>query len=265
MGQDSIDGDGSAGWRLKSSRYPTQQSLIAAIRQGDDAAIEQLFSLYAPMLREEARKLNVAVGDREHLVCTLLDDVAMRFIDNPIVPAALTTYVVKTLRNRVRTQHRNSARERATDDNAYAAYGGSREMVVAECHSEYGIRTSTGSDDKLQSSARSVLSSLAGILAETLSREDRILIVGVDRDIPLRELAGDLGVSHGAARVRLSRLRQRMARLAIEHVDSLPEAERQDLRRFLRRANVGLADTAAEQPPSEPGSSPQEWRTNHEL
>lgn len=238
MREDDMAEDVPAGWSLRSSRYPTQQALIARIRQGDDDAIRHLFTLYAPMLREEARKLSVPAADRDHLVCTLLDDIAMRFMDSPIVPAALTTYVVRTLRNRVRTHHRNPTRERATDQNAYAAYGSSSEMVIAECHSEYGMRTSTGSGGDQQSHAGLSLKNLAVVLAACLSREDRVLITGVDRHIPLRELAQDLGVSHGAARVRLSRLRERIGKVAVAYVDSLPSAQKSELGRFLRRANV---------------------------
>jgi DNA-directed RNA polymerase specialized sigma24 family protein len=241
-------GEESSGLRLASALYPTQQVLMAGIRRGEDAAIRQLFTLYAPMLREEARKLGVPAPDREDVVCTLLDDIVMRVIDNPIAPPALTTYIVKTLRNRVRTHHRDSMRERSTDQKAYAEYGVSSEMIVAECHSEYGIRTATGGDMAPGSSGRSVLTHLANVLARKLSLEDRILIVGVDRLIPLRHLATELGVSHGAARVRLSRLRHRIGVVAVEYADALPPAEKQEVLRFLRRANV-VARGRTERPP----------------
>jgi DNA-directed RNA polymerase specialized sigma24 family protein len=240
VGERNKKGGEHSGLRLRSSRYPTQQSLVAAIAQGDESAILQLFTLYAPMLREEARRLNVAGGDRDHLVCTVLDDVVMRFVESPITPPALTTYVVNALHNRVRTQHRNSVRERATDEKAYATYGGSSEAVVAECHSEYGIRTSTDSGDTFDCIASPALNDLAALLVAQLSLEDHILVVGVDRNIPLRDLARELGITHGAARVRLSRLRQRIGRVAIEYAESLPPVPRRELQRFLRRANVAL-------------------------
>ncbi len=106
---------------------------------------------------------------------------------------------------------------------------------------------------------------LATALAGWLSQEDSILIVGVDRDIPLRELAAELGVSHGAARVRLSRLRQRISKVAVDYVDSLPSAEQQEVLRFLRRANVPAPNRPAEQLPRDLTSRAVHRRKSREL
>ena len=65
---------------LHSSRYPTQLRLIAAIRHGDQAAMRELFILFAPLLRDQARKMSVPAEDRDELVTTLLDDVVMHLM-----------------------------------------------------------------------------------------------------------------------------------------------------------------------------------------
>jgi hypothetical protein len=77
-------------------------------------------------------------------------------------------------------------------------------------------------------------------------REDELaLMIGVSRHIPLRELAAQAGVTYGAARVRVHRLRERFRKLVLQHVASLEADERHEVERFLRRAGLCL-ETRAE-------------------
>jgi alkylation response protein AidB-like acyl-CoA dehydrogenase len=70
-------------------------------------------------------------------------------------------------------------------------------------------------------------------------------MIGVGRHIPLRDLGEQLGLSHGAVRVRLSRLRERFIRLAIQYVGALAPAEKSEMQRFFRRAKIRLDPSAA--------------------
>ena len=74
------------------------------------------------------------------------------------------------------------------------------------------------------------------------------MLVCVGRHVPLREIASQLGITHGAARVRLHRLRERFRKLAIEHVRALRGEERTELERFLRRAEVSLTPAVDTKP-----------------
>jgi DNA-directed RNA polymerase specialized sigma24 family protein len=202
--------------------------------------MHELFVLYAPLLRDQAKKMSVPVGERDHLVDTLLDDIVIHLVEVEIPPRELTSYIVTSLRNRVRTGHRDTNRDHQTDESAYAEYGDSMERIVAECHSEYGIRASLPSDSDVRTPLRSAIKKLAEKSASELSRDELILMIGIGRHIPLRELADQLGLSHGAARVRLSRLRERFIRLAIQYIGTLERSEKREIERFFRRADVRL-------------------------
>jgi hypothetical protein len=67
-------------------------------------------------------------------------------------------------------------------------------------------------------------------------------MVGISRHIPLRDIAVQSGISYGAARVRVHRLRERFVKLARQHVVTLEPDERVELQRFFRRAGVLLDD-----------------------
>ena len=240
MGKESADARSIADGRLASTRYPTQHRLIAAIRRGEEPAIHELFVLYAPLLRDQAKKMSLPRDELNQLVDTLLDDIVMHLVEMEIPPRELTTYMITALRNRVRSRHRSVARARQTDENAYSEHGDSAEKIVAECHSEYGVRATLPPDAELQAPLRSAIRKLADKSASELSPDELILMIGVSRHIPLRDLGEQLGVSHGAVRVRLSRLRERFVRLAIQYVRTLAPDEKRELRRFFRRADIRL-------------------------
>jgi RNA polymerase sigma factor (sigma-70 family) len=207
--------------------------------------MHELFVLYAPLLRDQARRMSVPQGEQDQLVDTLLDDVVMRLVEVEIPPRELTTYIVSALRNRVRTHHRDTARDRQTDESAYSEHGDSAERIVAECHSEYSLRASLSPDTELEAPLRSAIKKLADRSASALSRDDLILMIGVGRHIPLRDLGEQLGLSHGAVRVRLSRLRERFIRLVIQYIGALAPGEKREMQRFFRRAQIGLDSPSA--------------------
>lgn len=202
--------------------------------------MHELFVLYAPLLRDQAKKMSVAIGERNQLVDTVLDDVVLHLVEVAIPPRELTTYIVGALRNRVRSAHRDSQRARSNDEGRYFEYGDTEEKIVGECHSEYGIRASRSMDADEESPLRSAIKKLADMSASELSSDELILMVGVSREIPVRDLAEQLGLTYVAARVKISRLRDRFVQLAIQYVETLASAERREIERFLGRANVRL-------------------------
>jgi hypothetical protein len=240
LGRPNVDAKAVAGGRLESSRYPTQRRLIAAIRRGEDAAIHELFILYAPLLRDQARLLSVPIGERNQLIETFLDDIVIHLLEVEIPPLELTSYIVKSLRNRVRTRHRDAMRAQENDERAYSEVGHSTERIVAECHSEYAMRVSQPSDIDGDAPLRSAIKKLADRSASELTDDELFLLIGVGRRIPLRELGEQLGITHVAARARVSRLRERFIRLAIQYVNTLEPAEKREIERFFRRADIRL-------------------------
>lgn len=240
MGQNDSNMRAVANGKLQSSRYPTQQRLMAAIRRGEEPAMRELFLLYAPLLRDQARQMSVQVAERNQLVDTVLGDVVLHLTEVSIPPRELTTYVVAALRNRVRSAHRDAERFRSKHESRYGEYGDTDERIVAECHSEYGMRVSRAPDSESASSLRMAIKKLADRSAGDLSREELMLMVGVGRDIPVRDLAEQLGISYVAARVKISRLRGRFFRLATQYATTLEPVERREIERFFRRADLRL-------------------------
>ncbi|HEY4757618.1 MAG TPA: hypothetical protein VIH43_03600 [Chthoniobacterales bacterium] len=229
---------------IASSAYPTEGRLAVAIARGEERAIYELFNLYAPLLRHQAAILGIAPGDRSELVDTLLDDVVMHFVNAPTPPRHLVTYLTSALRNRVRTRHRDDSRRRAVDERAYSESAESTEQIVAECHSEYGLRSALSLENTAHPTLRSAIANLASRSAAALSKDELTMVVAIGQDIPLRMIALELGWTYGAARVRLSRLRERFVRLAAEYTLTLESNERREIARFFRRADVRI--TAAD-------------------
>lgn len=232
----SIDAERSS---LVPPPYRSVASFIAAIRVGELNALRQLFIYAAPLLRDQARRMGVAGGETDELVTTLLDDFVLHVQDTDVVPAQLARYLVGALRNRVRSRHRQATRRRAHDETAYGEHGESGQRVVAECHSEYGLRVAQPSDaDASEAHMRSAIEKLAAKSALALTTVEATLMIGLSRYMPLRELAAQAGITYGAARVRVHRLRERMVKLALQHLASLHADERREIERFLRRAGV---------------------------
>jgi RNA polymerase sigma factor (sigma-70 family) len=232
------------GEQLASARYPTSARLVAAILCGDERAIRELFLLYAPLLRDQARRMSIDANHRDELVTTLLDDVVLHLMECQTAPRHLSKYLVAALRNRARSHYRDSHRRFAARERAYQQLARSSERVVAESHSAYGMRAAEPRDTEGTCTARASIAGLWQRCAKTLSPDEITLLVRVGRHVPLREVADQLGVSYGAARVRLHRLRERLHKEAIEHVATLKPDERDELERFFRRAGIGLAARA---------------------
>ena len=224
---------------IASTRYPTSARLVAAIHCGDEAAIREFFLFYAPLMRDQARRMSIAPDERSEFITTTLDDVVLHLMEHHIVPRHLTRYVVASLRNRARNWHRDSGRRLAARERAYSQPSVSGERIVAECHSEYSLRASSrfvGDISPLPGS----IARLAARLARELTRDELVMLICVERHLPLREIAEQLGITYAAIRVRLHRLRERFRKLAIEHVHALKPDERHELEQFFRRAEVSL-------------------------
>jgi DNA-directed RNA polymerase specialized sigma24 family protein len=232
---------------IASSPFSTSAQLLAAIHRGDERAIGDLFLLYAPLLRDQARRMSIAPDERNEFVMTVLDDLVLHLIESRIAPRHLTRYLVAALRNRARNHHRDSGRRLAMQDSAYATQGIARERIVAECHSEYGLRVALPADATKSALLRSAMTRLAERCARDLTSEEMTMLVGVGRHVPLRDVADQLGVSYGAARVRLHRLRERFRKLAIEYMESLKSDERSEIERFFRRAELRSTESASQE------------------
>jgi DNA-directed RNA polymerase specialized sigma24 family protein len=208
---------------------------VAALREADRTALRMAYIWYMPLLRDQARKLGVAADECDELSATVLGDVLLHLQRTHVPPRDFVRYLVGALRNRARNAHRDRRRVAQTQEHAYSDVGAARERIVAECHSEYGLRSSSGVDEL---PLRSAIQKLAVKSAQMLTDIELALMVGLSHHVPLRELAEQAGISYGAARVRVHRLRERFHKLALQHVASLHGEERAELERFFRRAGI---------------------------
>lgn len=244
--------ESSAKDRLVPAPYRTHASFLAAIHAGEPLALRQLFLFYTPLLRDQARQLGVPSEERDSLVITVLDDVVMFLQDSASLPRSVGSYLVGSLRNRARNQHRAKARELARDESAYSRIVGTGERIVAECHSEYSVREALSSSREDIPGVGVVVAKLAAMAAVALNDTETRLMVGMSRNVPLRDLADQAGISYGAARVRIHRVRARFMALTSQFRETLAPEEQQELDRFLRRAGVALDARASAIPPITP-------------
>lgn len=220
--------------------YLSMASFLAALREGDSAAVRSYYLMFAPLLRHQARRMSVSDDERSDLVTTVLSDVLLHVQETDLPPRGLARYLVGSLRNRARNAHRDRERRSAREARAYSYPGDGAQRIVAECHSEYGIRSAIGTEADSASGLGAAIEKLAAFSAQALGPDDSAMMVGLSHHVPLRDLAVQMGISYGAARVRVHRLRERFLKLARQHVASLEPMERREMERFFRRAGVAL-------------------------
>ncbi|PYO76369.1 MAG: hypothetical protein DMD63_14555 [Gemmatimonadetes bacterium] len=174
---------------LASTRYPTSARLLAAIHRGDEAAIRELFLLYAPLLRDQASRMSIGPGERDEFVTTVLDDVVLHLMEHQIAPRHLTRYLIASLRNRARNWHRDSLRRESARERSYSDPGGSQQRIVAECHSEYGLRASLPSQSDVSFPVCASIAKLAERAVLELTQGETVMMICLGRHMPLREIA----------------------------------------------------------------------------
>lgn len=226
--------------RMLPAPWRSPASFIAAIALGEKGALRALYLFYAPLLRDQARRLGTPADERAELVTTVLDDFVLYVQSDAVVPYDVARYLVAAVRNRIRTRHRDRARVRALHERAYSTSASSGQRIVAESHSEFSLRSAQASDVETSGTLATAIAKLAEWSALMLRPEELVLMIGVSRHVPLRDVAKQLGISYAAARVRVHRLRERFRTLVLQHVASLDPKEKREVERFLRRAGICL-------------------------
>lgn len=230
--------------------FLSQASFLSAVRIGQVAALRQLFLFYSPLLSDHARQLRVPSDERDELVATVLDDVVMQLRDSELVPRDLASYLVGSLRNSVRKSKRTEIRREKRHEAAYTQMTHSGERIVAECHSAYSVREASGKDSGDVAEMGNTIGRLAATAMAALNEVDKQLTVGLSRNIPLRDLAKHAGISYGAARVRVHRLRERLLPLSATFRETLHPSEQRQMDRFFRRAGITLTKRSTSTPTS---------------
>lgn len=220
------------------------------MRREQPAALVEFFRRFRPLLIQEARWLGVQPGLREELVDECLDDVALRLLRHTTpVPRAIAPYLVRALRlhrleaRRGETRRANAVAEPSADEPASAdrveLTGSERADAML---SESARRESRGPSWE-PCAASPALERLVGMLEEGLGDDDALLLTWVGNWVPQSEIAAWLGITHGAARNRVLRLRERLRNAAMRAAASFSREEQAELTAFFRRA--AIVDRAA--------------------
>ena len=239
--QDEEDGEPSAarGCGAACERW-SDAGLVAAMRQNETGALREFFARFAPLITALACRRPLSSADATERVTDFLDDAALRLCRATTpVPRALAGYLAASFQRRDRNSVRDlRCRERLRDQYAVDV-GGRFERVIASASSEDAVRRSHGPG--WEGSALSpAIERLALALEQELSDEERQLLAWLGARVPQREIAAWIGTTHGATRVRISRLRARLRDAALRHAYRLDGPDRAEITRFFRRVDVEI-------------------------
>jgi DNA-directed RNA polymerase specialized sigma24 family protein len=152
------------------------------------------------------------------------------------IPRSLAPYLVRALRIH-RLALRRDERRRADGERDSEISDTDPAAPLTSALSEDTLRASAGPDGE-RTPPSTALERLASMVEEGLSREEELLLSWVSRYVPQSDVAQWLGISHGAARNRVMRLRARLKEVALQHVATFTGRERDELREFFRRTSA---------------------------
>ena len=90
--------------------------------------------------------------------------------------------------------------------------------------------------------ASTAVERLASMVEEGLTAEEELILSWVSRWVPQSDIAEWLGITHGAARNRVMRLRARLKDVALQHAATFTGRERSELADFFRRTFATTRD-----------------------
>ena len=243
-------GEGASAERPAAGLPPawSEAELAERVRQDDVAALAEFYRRFEPMLRGLAVQARVPADDAGSAAVDALSHVAMRLRAGAgPAPSRLAAYLARVLYRLLRTRARGELRHRRLElAVAEEAAAGSAERVIRGASSEYALRACLGPGAEAALGLTPALQRLAAALDLALDGPERQALRMLGDGVPQREIALSLGITHGAARTRITRLRQRLVRAALAYASTAPTADAAEVRRLLRRA--GVLDLGARQP-----------------
>ena len=214
-----------------------ERRLVAGIREADPAALAGFVRRYRPLLLRRARQMRVGELDRDALVMTVLDAVALR-IAGGAEPRHLATYVLTAFRNHVVGElRRDAARSRQLALHSEDV-GGVRVLTLGcSAHLVSAVRE-PGASDADANAVSPAVARFTQHLLRAMSVGDRRMLRWMANGVGAREIGEWLGITHGAARVRISRLRARTAAEARAYWERCAADDRVALAPLFRRLGL---------------------------
>jgi RNA polymerase sigma factor (sigma-70 family) len=210
------------------------------MRRNEAGAFHEFFSRFAPLVTALARARRMPSAGLTERVNEFLDDAALRLARIASAPPhSLAAYLAAAFRRRDHNRVRDlRCREELRDAYSVDAGGGS-ERTILSATSEDAVRISHGPGWE-RATLSPAIERLALALEEGLSNDERQLLAWLGARVPQREIALWLGVTHGAMRVRITRLRARLRDAALRHAFRLEGPERAEIARFFRRVDIEI-------------------------
>ena len=219
--------------RRPNARRLTDAELVDRMRRRDAAAVQEFFERFHSLLMRESARLRVPSFMRDDVVTECLGETAIALMcQTRPAPRALGAYLLVALRRFVSNARRAERRRNSLHRAAVHEGAGRGEWIVPESASEDAMRASAGSDAAYRT-LDPVLERLAAVLQKELGEDEERLLLWIGHWVPQRVIASWLGISYGAVRSRVQRLRVRLMSRAEQYAAALPDEERRVLRRFL--------------------------------
>jgi DNA-directed RNA polymerase specialized sigma24 family protein len=226
---------------IERRRIAWEQDLVAGMRRDEPEAYGEFFRCFRPLLLAEARRLRIQPALCREMVDECLDDVAMRLRRyTTAVPRSLVPYLVRALRLH-RFALRRRERRRLDGERDGETSGDDPSAPLISSLSQAALRASAGPEGD-RTPASTALERLASMVEEGLSSEEELILSWVSRWVPQSDIADWLGITHGAARNRVMRLRARLKDVALQHAATFTGRERVELAEFFRRTFATARD-----------------------
>lgn len=218
---------------VERRRAAWERELVERMRRDEPEALTEFFQSFRPLLLEEARRLRVQPALRREVVDECLDDIVMQLLKytNP-TPRSLAPYLIKAFRyrrlKRLQAEFRREARER------HGSVHGALGMAALGTASEASVRDSAGplAEPVLPSQG---VERLGTMVEEGLTEEEEMIMSWVSHNVSQTDIAEWLGVTPGAVRTRVWRLRSRLRETSERYAAAFTGRERRELDEFFRR------------------------------
>jgi len=219
----------------RAARRAADRALVARLRVRDEAAYREFFLQHRGLLLELARRDGVRTDRREEIVGDFMAAIAMKLArPRSAVPESLAAYVATSFRHHLIDRAR-AASVRGDVLREALSERDSGEQVVASLSSESALHESSPGERGLALSP--VLRALLRHIENETSEDERRLLRWLAEHVPQRQIAEWIGITHGAARLRVMRLRARLRESVLDHAGRLPPSERDEVMRLLGRAD----------------------------
>ena len=202
-------------------------AVLAGMRRGWEAAYAEFCDRFLELLVEIARRKGVQPAERLRLATEFLDEAAFRLGTTvTTIPSMMASYLAAGFYRHLALALRREGRKQRRHDALLEPFGSTGELAVGELCSDYTIHATHAADDDGAGPAaddlvRTLRRGLVTRLYGKARPEDQQLLGYLREGMPPREIAPMLGITHGALRVRIMRLRARMRSLTAEYLNEL--------------------------------------------